>query len=149
MALQDFLGKTIEIKIIDFLSQNSISNYNQTEISDCLNISRTSVNQKLPELIFNGIVEVKERKGNSNYYQLSNNGVVNKLVGSVFENGLFISKYEDSDENEIKKLKKDIVEINYTEESEFGIDQLVCKAPKIQYYKDDTKCSNDIHLISA
>ncbi|MDV0446907.1 hypothetical protein MsAg5_07710 [Methanosarcinaceae archaeon Ag5] len=149
MALEDFLGKTTEIKIIDFLSQNAMSNYNQTEISSCLGISRTSVNQKLPELIFNGIVEIKEKKGNSNYYQLSSNNIVKKLIGSIFENVLFISEYENDDEKEIDKIKNVVGGINDAEENEcFMNSPAEGNSPK--YYDSEKPAKNpNNQLISA
>ncbi|WNY25403.1 winged helix-turn-helix domain-containing protein [Methanolapillus millepedarum] len=148
MALQDFLGNTIEIKIIDFLAQNSIFDYNQTEISKCLNISRTSVNQKLPELIFNGIVEIKERRGNSNYYQLSNNEINRKLVGSIMENSSWTARYEN-DVQEIQKIKADIGESNNLEECECFIDEQknTNKIPK--YASTEGKNIISIQSISA
>ena len=106
MALQDFLGKTMEIRIIDFLAQNRAFTYNQTEISECLGVSRTSVNLKLPDLIFNGIVEVKEKQGNANYYQLANNGIVKKLISSVFENGLLVSGYDTGEEIVLSEMRQ-------------------------------------------
>jgi len=116
--LQDFLGKTVEIRIIDFLSQNRSFTYNQTEISECLGVSRTSVNHKLPELIFNGMVEIKEKQGNANYYQLANNGIVKKLIGLMFENGLFVSEYDNDEETVISGIKQIVGPISYMEKCE-------------------------------
>lgn len=120
--MQDFLGKTIEIRIIDFLAENKTFSYNQTEISKCLEISRTSVNQKLPVLIFNGIVDVKETHSNVNSYQLANTGIVKKLIGSVFENSFLVSNY-DEEENVVISQKKDIVgSISYNDECRYFCD---------------------------
>lgn len=132
MSLQDFLGKTVEIRIIDFLAENKTFSYNQTEISKCIGISRTSVNQKLPELIFNGIVDVKETQGNVNSYQLANTGIVKKLIGSVFENVFLVSNY-DEEENVVISQKKNIVgSISYSDE---------CR-----YFCDSVKTNNDKFL---
>lgn len=118
MALQDFLGKTIEIKIIDLLAENRAFTYNQTEIAECAGISRQSVNSKLPELMFNGIIEIKEKCSNANYYQLTKNDMVKKLIGSVYENGLFISEYEDDEKTVVSKLKEIVGSIPCYEENE-------------------------------
>lgn len=48
MALEDFLGETSEIKIIDFLADNMDQSYNQSEISANTGLSRTTVYQKIP-----------------------------------------------------------------------------------------------------
>lgn len=108
MALQDFLGKTIEIQIIDFLAENRASTYNQTEIAECIGITRQSVNSKLPTLMYNGLVEIKEKRSNANYYQLAKNDITKKLIGSVFENGLFVSEYEEDETTIVSNLKEKV-----------------------------------------
>lgn len=118
MALQDFLGKTVEVKIIDFLAENPAFTYNQTEIAECVGISRQSVSFKLPELIYNGIIEVKEKRSNANYYQLVKNEIVRNLIRAIFANGLFLSEYEDDEKTIISGLKEKIGPIPYYEENE-------------------------------
>lgn len=118
MALQDFLGKTVEIQIIDFLAENRASTYNQSEIAECTGMSRQSVNSKLPRLIYNGIIEIKGKRNNAHYYQLSKNDIVRKLIGSVFENGLFVSEYEDNEKTIISNLKEVVGPTPHYEEIE-------------------------------
>jgi len=132
LSLQDFLGKTIKIQIIDFLAENRAFTYNQTELSQCLGVARTSVNQNLPELIFNGIVDVKETHGNVNSYQLANNELVKKLVGSVFENSFLVSKCDELEE--AIKEKEIVGPINYAEECRYYCDPIETNAPKVPSY---------------
>lgn len=115
MALQDILGKTVAIQIIDFLAENPAFTYNQTEIAECVGISRQSVNSKLPELMYNGIIEIKERHSNANYYQLVKNEIVRNLIRAIYANGLFLSEYEDDEKTIISNLKEVVGPITYYE----------------------------------
>jgi predicted ArsR family transcriptional regulator len=80
MALEDFLGQTSEIKIIDFLADNMDRSYNQTEISENTGLSRTTVNQKIPELIQSNILVVDRAVGKFKTFKLADNGIVKYLV---------------------------------------------------------------------
>lgn len=115
MALEDFLGKTSEIKIFDFLAENGEFTYNQTEISECTGLSRTIVNQKIPDLIYNGLIEIKSNKGNVNYYQLADNKIVGKLIGAVFENSFYVAEYDDEENESLGKIREEVGPINYEE----------------------------------
>lgn len=115
MSLEDFLGKTSEIRIIDFLSGNCDIHYNQSEISECTGLSRTTINQKIPFLIYNGIVEIKETKGNVNYYQLKDNKIIKGLIGAVFANSSFIAEQDGEYEEIIETIRKDIGPAVYEE----------------------------------
>lgn len=80
MALEDFLGKTPEIKIIDFLIENMDIDYNQIEISKFTGLSKIIVNEKISQLIYNGIVEIKEELGMFETYKLTNNEITKYLI---------------------------------------------------------------------
>jgi DNA-binding transcriptional ArsR family regulator len=113
MSLENFLGKTSEIRIIDFLSKNSDINYNQSEISECTGLSRTTVNQKMPYLIYNGIVDIKDNLGNVNYYQLKDSKIVKGLIGAVFANSFFIAEHEGDSAEIIDSIKLDVGPVKY------------------------------------
>lgn len=80
MALEDFLGQTSEIKVIDFLAENMDRSYNQTEISENTGLSRTTVNQKIPELIQSNILVVDKAVGRFKTFKLADNDIVKYLV---------------------------------------------------------------------
>jgi DNA-binding transcriptional ArsR family regulator len=120
VALEDFLGKTSEIKIIDFLSGNSDIAYNQSEISECTGISRQTVNHKIPMLLYNGIIEIKEKKKNVIYYQLADNNIIKALIGSVFANSFFVAGYENDEEDVIEDIRKENGPIVYEENACFS-----------------------------
>jgi hypothetical protein len=82
MALEDFLGETSELKIIDFLAENMDNSYNQTEISEFTRLSRTTVNKKIPEMIHNNILEIKKELGPLKTYQLADNDIVKMLISA-------------------------------------------------------------------
>ena len=84
MSLVDFLGSTSEIKIIDFLAENMDMAYNQTEISECLGISRTVVNQKIPVLMYNKIIEIKECKGNKKIW-IKRKQSGKQIISAIYE----------------------------------------------------------------
>ncbi|MDI9395895.1 MAG: hypothetical protein QM426_11025 [Euryarchaeota archaeon] len=104
MSLADFLGSTSEIKIIDFLAENMDMAYNQTEISECLGISRTVVNQKIPVLIYNNIIEIKEFKGNTKKYGLKENSLVNKIIATIYDHSFRIAEYEVGEEEILSEI---------------------------------------------
>lgn len=56
MALSDFLGNTSELRIVDFLAENLDIEYNPTELSEHIGMSRVTLYEKLPKLIHNKIV---------------------------------------------------------------------------------------------
>lgn len=92
MSLVDFLGCTPEIKMIYFLAENMDMAYNQTEISKCIGISRTIVNQKIPTLIYNNIIEVKNSKGNTKKYGLKENSLVDDIISSIYDHSFMMAQ---------------------------------------------------------
>lgn len=114
MALIDFLGSTTEIKIIDFLAENMDMSYNQTEISECLGMSRTVVNQKIPKLIYNNIIEIKESKGNTKKYGLNENSLVNKIISVIYDHSFRMAEY-DQDEADVLSEISTSCQISSTE----------------------------------
>jgi DNA-binding MarR family transcriptional regulator len=95
MALEDFLGKTPEIKIIDFLSGNLDINYTSSQISEYTNLQIEDIEKIIPELIYNGIIEEKESKDDIIYYQIKNSKITQGLIGAVFANSMFIAEKPD------------------------------------------------------
>jgi len=114
VSLADFLGSTSEIKIIDFLVENMDMSYNQTEISECLGMSRTVVNQKLPLLIYNQIVEIKKCNGNIKKYGLKENSLMNKLIALIYDHSFKMADY-DEEERELISRIADECPISYEE----------------------------------
>jgi len=82
MALEDFLGETSEIKIVDFLAENMDQSYNQTEISEFTGLSRVTVDKKIIELIQNNILEIHEELGRLKTYRLTDNEIVKMLIAA-------------------------------------------------------------------
>ena len=99
------------------MSGNGDIAYNQSEISECTGLSRPTVNQKIPRLLYNGILEIKEKKGNVNYYQLANNKIIKGLIGAVFANSFFVAEYEDDEEEVLEDLKGTVGPVTYETEN--------------------------------
>ena len=102
MALEDMFGSTTVIKIFDFLASNMDCNYNQSEIARCAEVSRSMVNQRLPEMILNGLIDVKEEAGFMKTYQLKENEMVNLLIKASMINSFMYADIENEDEAFIK-----------------------------------------------
>lgn len=107
MPLLDFLGCTPEIKIIDFLAENMDMAYNQTEISKCVGISRTIVNQKIPSLIYNNIIEIKNSKGNAKKYGLKENSLVDNIISAIYNHSFIMSENKESECKVISDISKE------------------------------------------
>lgn len=108
MALEDFLGSTSEIKIIDFLAENNDNYYNQTEISEFTELSRTTVNTKIPGMIYNNILEIKEEIGKMKTYQLADNKIINKLVSAALEHSFKLAE-STLDDGEVTKNIREMI----------------------------------------
>ncbi|MDQ1251211.1 MAG: hypothetical protein QG646_280 [Euryarchaeota archaeon] len=106
VSLADFLGSTSEIRIIDFLAENMDMAYNQTELRKCLGMSRTIINQKIPILMHNNIIEVKEFKGNTKKYGLKKNSLVNKLISAIYEHSFKMAESEGEEEESLSGISE-------------------------------------------
>ncbi len=116
MALEDFLGDTSEIKIIDFLVDNMDRSYNQTEISENTGLSRTTVNQKIPELTQNNVVVVDREVGKFKTFRLADNDIVKLLVSASLAHSFRQAENLLSDEEQREQIKKHIGEYPVFEE---------------------------------
>ena len=119
MALEDFLGSTSEIRIIDFLAENADNYYNQTEISEFTELSRTTVNKKIPEMIYNNILEIKDEIGKMKTYQLADNKIVDKLVSAALEHSFKLAESTLNDEKATKKIREEIGLIPLDEQNRY------------------------------
>ncbi len=108
MALSDFLGETAEIKIIDFLAENSDRRYSVTELSDCVGLSRTTIYEKLPKLIYNKIVKVAGKTGRSTLVQTEDNAIVDGLTQAVISNSFLVAGEKLEEEEAYEQIKADI-----------------------------------------
>jgi DNA-binding transcriptional ArsR family regulator len=101
MSLQDILGKTAEIRIIDFMAENYGNSYTQWELYELTGISRTVLYKKLPALVKKGILEINGQVGRYKAYRLADNEIVNKLITLVHEYNLIeAGKPEDEETRE-------------------------------------------------
>jgi len=122
MALEDFLGETSELKIIDFLAENMDKYYNQTEISEFTGLSRTTVNKKIPELIYNNILEIKEELGQLKTYQLVDNKIVEMLISASLSHSFKQAENPLEEEEAKEALKKAIGHLPISEQNMFYVE---------------------------
>lgn len=124
MALEDFLGDTSEIKIIDFLAENMDNSYNQTEISEFTGLSRTTVNKKIPEMIHNEILEIFEELGNLKTYHFRDNEIVKMLVSSSLAHS-FNQAYNPLEEEDSKDMiRKEVGSSSFSELNRFYVEPI-------------------------
>jgi DNA-binding MarR family transcriptional regulator len=148
VSLANFLGSTSEIRIIDFLAENMDMAYNQTELRKCLGMSRTIINQKIPILIYNNIIEVKECKGNTKKYGLKKNSLVNKLISIIYEHSFMMAEYEEEEEESLSRISEKCQTL-YEEEVDCYCGETHHMKfykepiPKFEYNKVETKWVND------
>lgn len=122
MALEDFLGETSEIKIVDFLAENMDNSYNQTEISEFTGLSRTTVNKKMTELIQNNILEIYEELGRLKTYRLADNEIVRKLIAASLEHSFKQAENPLEEEEVREEIRRRIGLVPTSEENRFHIE---------------------------
>jgi len=132
MALEDFLGDTSEIKIFDFLAENMDNSYNQTEISELTGLSRTTVNKKIPELIHNNILVIKNELGQLKTYQLADNEIIKMLIAASLEHS-FKQAEDPREEEEAKEEIRKRIGLPPVEPNRFYIED----APDYMLFVDD------------
>jgi DNA-binding transcriptional regulator GbsR (MarR family) len=116
MALEDFLGDTSEVRIIDFLADNMDRSYNQTDISESTGLSRTTVNQKIPELIKNNIVVIDRQVGKFKTFKLAENDIVKFLISASLTHSFEQADNTMSDEELREQIKRQMGESYEMEE---------------------------------
>ena len=124
MALEDFLGDTSELKIIDFLAENMDNSYNQTEISEFTGLSRTTVNKKIPGMIHNEIIEIIEELGNLKTYQLTDNEIVKMLVSASLAHSFKQAENPLGEEESKETIRKMIVSSSFSELNRFYVEPI-------------------------
>lgn len=125
MALEDFLGQTSEIKVIDFLAENMDRSYNQTEISENTGLSRTTVNQKIPELIQSNILIVDKAVGKFKTFKLADNDIVKYLVIASLAHSFKQAENPLSEEEQKDLIKKRLGEDVAEDVIDNGIDAMI------------------------
>lgn len=108
MSLQDFLGRTSNITIIDFLAENFGEEYNQTEISECTGLSRTTIHEKLPELILNKIIEISDETARIKRFRLKENDIINYLIKAALAHSFAIAEEVKSEQEQYDQIYESI-----------------------------------------
>lgn len=108
MSLQDFLGKSSEVLIIDFLIENIGFSYTISEINEFTGLSRTTIHAKIPELIINNILVVGGEAGHVKAYTLADNKLVKKLIETAYMHSYLQAKEPLEAEEAIELIKKKI-----------------------------------------
>lgn len=103
MSLDQFLGLTSEIKIIDFLMCNFDMEYTIDGLQDFTDIDTGTIEYFLPKLEYNGLVKVSSGK-----VSLCRNEITSALLNAVYANSGLIASYPDGvNEHNFKKRQYD------------------------------------------
>jgi len=79
--LLHYLGKSPELKILDFLIENKRTSWNITEIEQQGSIARSTLKAAIPKLLSLGLIKVERAIGRSRLYVVNmDNPVVGSLV---------------------------------------------------------------------
>ncbi|MGA9141479.1 MAG: helix-turn-helix domain-containing protein [Methanocella sp.] len=97
MSLQNFLGCSSEIAIVDFLAENNEYAYTISEISEFTGLSRTTVHHKLPMLIYNRLIEIDGQAGHVKTYRLARNDFMGTLITAVYQHSFMMADVDDED----------------------------------------------------
>lgn len=101
MSLDQILGLSYEIKILDFLLMNKDLSYTIDELQDYTEIDTGIIEYLLPKLEYNGLIKVENNK-----IKVASNEITSALSKVVFENSCLIANYpEDVNENTFIKWK--------------------------------------------
>jgi len=65
------VGKTPQLKVIDFLIENRIFDYSKSEISEATGVSRMTLDKIWDELVSNGIIKKTRKIGRATLYKLN------------------------------------------------------------------------------
>ena len=90
MSLDQILGLSYEIKILDFLLSNSDFSYTIEDLQDFTGIDTGIIRYMLPKLEYNGLVE-----NNNEVIGIAKNKITYHLMDAVFSNSMLISTYPE------------------------------------------------------
>lgn len=99
--LINYLGKSPEIKILDFLIENKRTSWNITEIENQGAIARSTLKLTIPKLIKLNLVKIERKIGNSTLYIINDDNQIIKQLNKISD---LIEQIEIRKYKMIKKL---------------------------------------------
>lgn len=91
MSLDQILGLSYEIKIIDFLLSNKDLSYTIDELQEYTDIDTGIIQYLLPKLEYNGLIKIE-----NNEIKAASNEITSALIKVVFENSCLIASYPEN-----------------------------------------------------
>lgn len=99
-TFKHYLGKSPEIKVLDFLIENRRDSWNITEMEQQGNIARATLKLVIPKFLKLGLIQVDRIVGNSKLYKINlDNPIVKRIM----------KLYQDIDEIESERFIKNEV----------------------------------------
>lgn len=87
------VGKTPQLKVIDFLIENHIFDYSKSEISEAAGVSRMTLDKIWGELVSNGIIQKTRKIGRATLYKLNTESPV--VLGLMELDRIVTKEYAD------------------------------------------------------
>ena len=75
-----YLGKSPEIKVLDFLIENKRTSWNITEIENESGIARITIKSVIPKLLKLGLIKIDEEIGKSKLYIINKDNLIVKNI---------------------------------------------------------------------
>jgi len=79
-SFQYYLGKSPEIKVLDFLIENKRDSWNLTEIQNQGRIARSTLKIVIPKLLNLNLLRVDRKIGNSSLYSINEDNGIMQLI---------------------------------------------------------------------
>lgn len=105
MSLGDFLGNTVEITVIDFLTENVGFDYSVNQLKNFLKMNAFDIENVLVKLIYNGLVVENDGR-----FQIANNKILKGLRYAIFANSFHISEKDEniSEDEELGAIREKV-----------------------------------------
>jgi DNA-binding transcriptional regulator GbsR (MarR family) len=94
--LEEFLGNTPEIKVLDFFLDAPVFDYSIPEIAAQIGLSEPSVAKAIVTLMQNHIVISRRSVGKARMYMLIKNDITRALLKACFAHTKIVADVEDS-----------------------------------------------------
>jgi DNA-binding transcriptional ArsR family regulator len=81
--LLKLMGRTPELRLIDFFMDNPLNDYSRTEIREALSMTKRTLSEKLPTLEALGLVRVTRKIGKAKLYQIDRENPTVKILAEI------------------------------------------------------------------
>ncbi|MBA3043580.1 MAG: winged helix-turn-helix domain-containing protein [Candidatus Thermoplasmatota archaeon] len=91
-TLEEILGNTPDIRILDFLIDNARFDYTATEIGKYTGLSKPTVLDAIRKMLRNNLITETRTVGRMNFYALADNDITNAFGAATLAHTLLLSE---------------------------------------------------------